>query len=374
MTADAADIRWMRLAIALGRRGLGTTWPNPSVGCVIVRDGRIVGRGWTAPGGRPHAETAALSAAETTARGATAYVSLEPCAHHGQTPPCAEALVKAGVARVVIGSGDPDPRVSGKGVATLEAAGIEVVREVCEGEAEAAQAGFLMRVREGRPHVTLKLAMTLDGRIATRAGESRWITGAAARAWVHGLRASHDAVLVGAGTAQADDPMLDLRHGVTSPRPPVRIVADTGLSVRPDSRLIRSARQQPVWLLHVPGVGRTETPPLSTAGAVLVEVAASDKGGLDPDAMLKTLGARGLTRVLCEGGGGLAASLLRAGLVDELVTIVAGKVIGGDGVAAIGALGLERLGAAPEFTPVDLRPLGGDTLIRYRRARAARTA
>ena len=341
---------------------------------MIVRDSRIVGRGWTAPGGRPHAETAALAAASTAARGATAYVSLEPCAHHGQTPPCANALVDAGIARVVIGCSDPDPRVSGKGKAILVAAGIDVVEGVCDQEAEEAQAGFLIRIREGRPRVTLKLAITLDGRIATRTGESRWITGAAARTWVHGLRSSHDAVLVGAGTARADDPMLDLRHGVTSPRPPVRIVADTGLSVRPDSRLIRSALQQPVWLLHAPSADRGRVSALVAAGAGLVEVPASNEGGFDPDAMLKTLGARGLTRVLCEGGGSLAASLLRAGLVDELVTIVAGKVIGGDGLAAIGALGLERLGAAPEFTPTDLRRLGSDTLIRYRHARAARTA
>ena len=223
MSATANDLRHMDHALRLAQRGLGNVWPNPAVGCVIVAAGRVVGRGWTQPGGRPHAERMALDAAGAAARGATAYVTLEPCAHHGRAPPCSDALVAAGVARVVSALTDPDPRVAGRGHARLREAGIEVVEGVRAGPAAELQRGFLSRVTQGRPMVTLKLATSFDGRIATASGESRWITGEAARRHVHLLRLTHDAVMVGAGTARADLPALNVR-GFGPVRQPVRVV------------------------------------------------------------------------------------------------------------------------------------------------------
>lgn len=350
----------MRLAIALGQRGLGNVWPNPAVGCVLVRDGIVLSRGWTQRGGRPHAEAIALEGCD--ARGATAYVSLEPCAHHGKTPPCAQGLISAGVARVVTALTDPDPRVAGKGHAMLRAAGIEVTEGVEAEAARAANAGFLLRVSEGRPFVTLKLALTLDGRIATASGESRWITGPEARRAVHAMRARHDAVLVGAGTARADDPDLRVR-GLGVAHQPVRVVASRGLDLDVGLRLGATAREVPVWLLHGPDAATSQRVVWQAAGAELIALAAD----CNPMAMLQALGARGLTRILCEGGGALAASLMRAGLVDELVIFMAGKLIGAEGRPGLGALGLAALGDAPRFTLVEVRPVGADVLQRWRR-------
>lgn len=350
----------MRLAIALGQRGLGRVWPNPAVGCVLVREGQVLARGWTQPGGRPHAERMALDGCD--ARGATAYVSLEPCAHHGKTSPCSEALIAAGVARVVTALTDPDPRVAGRGHAMLRAAGIEVVEGVEAAAARAANAGFLLRMTEGRPFVTLKLALTLDGRIATASGESRWITGTQARRIVHALRARHDAVLVGAGTARADDPDLRVR-GLGVVHQPVRIVAARGLDLDPAGRLGASAREVPVWLLHGPDVPAAQREAWQAAGAELIVL----PDGFAASAMLQALGARGLTRVFCEGGGVLAATLLRAGLVDELVVFSAGKVIGSEGRAGLGMLGLEVLADAPRFDLIDVQAVGADVMQRWSR-------
>ncbi|NCO87967.1 MAG: bifunctional diaminohydroxyphosphoribosylaminopyrimidine deaminase/5-amino-6-(5-phosphoribosylamino)uracil reductase RibD [Rhodobacterales bacterium] len=345
----------MAHALALGRRGMGRVWPNPAVGCVIVRDDVILGRGWTAEGGRPHAETQALAQAGHAARGATAYVTLEPCAHHGKTPPCAQALIAAGVARVVVATGDPDPRVAGRGVAMLCAAGIAVTEGVLAAQARADHAGFLLRVTQGRPFVTLKLALTLDGRIATRTGESRWITGPQARRMVHMMRARHDAVMIGAGTARADDPSLTVRDlGLT--RQPVRVVLAAGLDLPRDGALARTAREVPLWLCHDAAVDGAEW---AARGAELLPCAMAD-GRLDPAAVLAALGARGITRVFCEGGGALAASLLRAGLVDALEVFGAGVMIGAEGVPGIGALGLVRLTDARRWDLRAVRPLGPD--------------
>jgi diaminohydroxyphosphoribosylaminopyrimidine deaminase/5-amino-6-(5-phosphoribosylamino)uracil reductase len=360
------DARHMRHALALGARGLGTTWPNPAVGCVIVAGIRILGRGWTQAGGRPHAEVRALAQAGDAARGATAYVTLEPCAHHGQTPPCAEALIAAGVARVVTALQDPDPRVSGRGHALLRAAGIAVTEGVEGQAARAAHVGFLSRVIEGRPMVTLKLAATLDGRIATSTGESRWITGPQARRAVHALRLTHDAVMVGAGTLRADDPDLTVRD-LGAGHQPVRVVLDTRLSGDPSSRLGLTARTVPVWLCHGP-----EAPPAARAawaetGARLIDCAAPG-GRVSAGTALQALGASGLTRVFCEGGGQLAASLLRGGLVDALVTFGAGRVIGGDGLAAVAPLGIAALTDAPAFRLDEVSAVGGDVMARWLRA------
>ena len=361
------DKRFMALALSLGRRGLGHVWPNPAVGCVIVKDGRIVGRGWTRPGGRPHAETEALAMAGKAAREAVAYVTMEPCAHHGHTPPCAEALVEAGVSRVVVGAADPDPRVDGRGVAILREAKVEVTTGILKAEAEAANAGFLMRLGAGRPFVTLKLAASLDGRIATASGESQWITGPEARRHVHSLRASHDAVMVGAGTARADNPMLTV-CGLGEIRQPVRIVLSRRLDLPLDSQLARTAATTPVWLCH----GADAEPELvdawRTLGAELIVCQIGRNRQLDPTSVLKALGARGLTRVFCEGGGALAASLLGAGLVDELICYTAGIGLGAEGQPMLGAMGQDRLAAIPRFDLVETRVIGGDVLHRWQRA------
>ncbi|MBI1416111.1 MAG: bifunctional diaminohydroxyphosphoribosylaminopyrimidine deaminase/5-amino-6-(5-phosphoribosylamino)uracil reductase RibD [Limimaricola sp.] len=354
----------MALALALGRRGMGRVWPNPAVGCVIVRDGRIIGRGWTADGGRPHAEVRALEQAGAAARGATAYVTLEPCSHHGQTPPCAEALVAAGVARVVVATGDPDPRVAGRGMAILRAAGIAVETGVMEAQARADQAGFLARVTAGRPFVTLKLAATLDGRIATATGESRWITGPAARRAVHAMRARHDAVLVGGGTARADDPMLTVRDlGIE--RQPVRVVISRRLDLPEAGQLAVSAHDVPLWLCHGPEAA-SRVPAWQARGARCLEVPAEGRQ-LSLAAVLAALAGQGLTRVFCEGGGGIAASLLAGDLVDEIALFTAGLAIGAEGTPALAAMGLDRLADAPCFQLAEARALGPDALTLWRR-------
>lgn len=356
--SEAEDARHMAHALALARRGLGRVWPNPAVGCVIVQAGRVVGRGVTAPGGRPHAEPQALAQAGAAARGATAHVTLEPCAHHGRTPPCAEALVAAGVARVVTAQEDPDPRVSGGGHAILRAAGIAVTTGVLEAEARALQRGFLTRITQGRPMITLKLATSLDGRIATASGESRWITGPQARARVHLMRASHDAVLVAGGTARADDPELTVR-GLGLPDQPVRIVATRSLDLPRGGRLQASIPQGPLWLLHGPSASAEAQEHWAKAGARLIGLPESG-GGLDPAALLAMLGAEGLTRVFCEGGGRFAASLMRAGLVDRLEVFGAGLALGADGRPGLGPLGLTALADAPRFRLVEARTEGPD--------------
>jgi diaminohydroxyphosphoribosylaminopyrimidine deaminase/5-amino-6-(5-phosphoribosylamino)uracil reductase len=351
------DRRFMALALSLGRRGLGRVWPNPAVGCIIVKDGRIIGRGWTADGGRPHAEPQALSEAGKAARGATAYVTLEPCAHHGKTPPCAEALVAAGIARVVIAAGDPDPRVAGRGVVILKSAGIEVETGVLQAEADIDHAGFFSRITKGRPFVTLKIASSLDGRIATATGESRWITGPQARRAVHALRARHDAVMIGGGTARADDPMLDIRDLGLS-KQPVRVVISRRLDLPVERRLAQTANAQPLWLCHGPEAEarRAEWKALG-AECLPCEVTG---GQISPASALAALAEKGLTRVFCEGGGALAASLLREGLVDELIVHSAGLAIGAEGTPALGAMGIDRLGNAPRFDLAEVKQLGAD--------------
>lgn len=355
----------MALALSLGRRGLGRTAPNPAVGCVIVRQGRIVGRGWTKPGGRPHAETEALAQAGAAARGADVYVTLEPCAHHGKTPPCARALIDAGVARVVVATQDPDPRVSGEGLEMLRAAGIGVDVGVMAEEALQDNAGFFARVELDRPFVTLKLASSFDGRIATATGESQWITGPEARRHVHGLRARHDAVMVGGGTARKDDPSLTVR-GLGTSWQPARVVISRRLDLPLMSTFARTAKDVPVILCHGYDADATLMQTWEDLGATLLSCAASG-GQLDPVDVLRQLAGHGLTRVFCEGGGALAASLIEADLVDELVGFTAGVAIGAEGLPSIGALGLGHLSAAPRFTLARSTPLGGDVLHVWRR-------
>ena len=356
------DRRHMAHALSLGARGLGRVWPNPAVGCVLVKDGRIIARGRTRDGGRPHAEQSALTDAGAAARGSVAYVSLEPCAHVGKTPPCVDALIAAGVARVVVPIEDPDPRVAGQGIARLRQAGVLVDLGILAEDARRVHAGFLSRVMHGRPFLTLKLALTLDGRIATATGESRWITGAEARRTVHGMRLAHDAVLVGGGTARADDPTLTVRD-MGAVHQPVRIVASRAANLPRPARLISTLDEGPVWIAH--GSGAID-PKWADAGVEMVPVPVHG-AHLDPDGLLRALADRGLTRVFCEGGGALAASLLGAGLVDELVVFSAGKVLGAEGTPGVGTLGVAALAEAPEFQLVDVRAVGDDVLHLWRR-------
>jgi diaminohydroxyphosphoribosylaminopyrimidine deaminase/5-amino-6-(5-phosphoribosylamino)uracil reductase len=361
------DLLHMRAALALARRGLGNAWPNPAVGCVLVKDGRVIGRGWTQPGGRPHAETEALRRAGDAARGATAYVTLEPCSHHGRTPPCCEALAGAGITRVVMAMRDPDPRVNGRGLAMLRGAGIVVEEGLLEAEARALNAGFFRRIEAGMPLVTLKLASTLDGRIATATGESRWITGEAARREVHALRARHDAILVGSGTVLADDPDLTCRIPGMERVPMLRVVADARLRTPPTARLVQGAQLAPVLIITAPGHPPAAQAPFIAAGADIVTVPAHAAGGLDLPSLLRALGRRGVTRVLAEGGAGLAAALLRQGLVDRLVWFHAPAVMGGDGHPALEGLRLAALSAMPRFRRTAQRALGDDMLSEFER-------
>lgn len=356
----------MRAALGLARRGLGNTWPNPAVGCVVVRDGRVVGRAVTAPGGRPHAETAALDMAGPAAAGATVYVTLEPCCHWGRTPPCTDALIKADVARVVIALRDPDPRVNGEGISRLRAAGIAVTEGVLGTEAAEVAAGFACRVRHGRPLVTLKLASTLDGRIATRAGESKWITSDAARRAVHAMRGRHDAIMVGVGTALADDPDLTCRLPGFRPNPIVRVVADSHLRLPLASRLVRTAAETPTWVLHRNGADPARRIAFTEAEIRLLDVGQAEPG-IDLAQGLAALGEAGITRLLVEGGAQLAAALLRAKLVDRIAWFHAPSVMGGDGWPAAQAFGVQALAEMPKFVRTYAAPLGPDMLSEFHR-------
>jgi diaminohydroxyphosphoribosylaminopyrimidine deaminase/5-amino-6-(5-phosphoribosylamino)uracil reductase len=360
------DVRSMQAALALARRGLGTVWPNPAVGCVIVKEGRVVGRGWTQPGGRPHGETEALRRAGEGAVGATAYVSLEPCCHWGQTPPCVDALIAAGIRRVVVPLEDPDPRVAGGGLRRLHEAGLEVETGLCAAEAAEVNAGFFSRLRLGRPLVTLKLGTSLDGRIATASGESQWITGPPARERAHALRAAHDAIMVGTGTALADDPQLTCRLPGLAQRSPVRVVIDRHLRMPPSIQLIASAREVPTWVLTSLSADPLRRRALADGGVTVIEIDGDSNGDIDLASALAALGERGITRLLVEGGGRLAAALVRARLVDRLIWAHAPLLIGNDGVPAIADLGLEVLADAPRFERLSTEIVGNDVLTMFR--------
>ena len=366
--ATPLDVSNMQAALALAGRGLGNVWPNPAVGCLIIdRDGVVVGRGWTQPGGRPHAETEALKQAGARAQGATAYVSLEPCDHHGQTPPCSQALIDAGVARVVVGCQDPDERVSGKGLRRLEAAGIEVVAGVCRDEAERLNKGFFLRTQEGRPLFTLKSASTLDGRIATHTGDSQWITGDLARKTGHGLRLDHDAIMVGIGTALVDNPMLTCRLDGLEDKSPVRIVFDSRLRLPLTHNLVATARKFPTWIVTLPGNEGERLKAFENSGVVIIEIDPDKDGYPDLTLAAHEMGRRGLTRVLIEGGSHLAASFLKHNLIDRVAWMRAPRVIGGDGIPAVMAFGVEELEQTADFKRVAAREAGCDLIELYER-------
>jgi diaminohydroxyphosphoribosylaminopyrimidine deaminase / 5-amino-6-(5-phosphoribosylamino)uracil reductase len=354
-----ADRRYMALALALGRRGLGRTWPNPAVGAVIVKDGVIAGRGWTQAGGRPHAEVEALRRAGSAARGATLYVTLEPCSHHGKTPPCADAIIAAGVARVVSALEDPNPKVAGEGHARLAAAGIDVDIGIGADEARRDHSGHIRRVRDGRPHVTLKLAISADGKVAAAGRRPIAITGAEVRDRVHLMRAQSDAIMVGIGTVLADDPLLTCRLPGMEKDSPVRVVLDGELRLPVGSRLVRTAREVPVWLIggsHAPSANEQ----VLTAAGIDVARLASHDGRFDISAVLKLLAGRGITRLMVEGGPMLAASLVAADLVDEAVLFRSTRSVGADGIDALEGLPLAALTSSPRLGRVKSERLGAD--------------
>lgn len=364
--AGEADRRHMRRALELAERGRGRVAPNPLVGAVVVRDGRIVGEGWHAEHGGPHAEVRALGEAGEGARGATIYVTLEPCAHHGETPPCTGALLRAGVARVVVGCRDLHPEARGGAVALREG-GVHVDVGV-EGRAAARlNAPFLWRHGAGRPFVTLKLALSLDARIAAREGERTDVTGEAARRHVHRLRAAHDAVLVGRRTAEVDDPLLTVRGDVEPRVPPVRVVLDSGLALSAASALARTADEAPAWVACAGSPDPDRAAELEAAGLRVLEVPAGG-GGVDPAALLERLGREGVDSVLVEGGGRVAASFLQAERVERMHLIYAPVLFGAGGVE--GFPGAPPRGA--RWRTARREALGEDTLVEVESAELAR--
>ena len=333
---------------------------------MIVKDGVIVGRGWTQPGGRPHAEIEALRRAGEAARGATLYVTLEPCSHYGKSPPCADAIIAGGVSRVVSALEDPNPEVAGAGHARLRAAGIAVDVGIGAEEARHDHAGHIRRMRDGRPHVILKLAVSADGKAGAPGRKPLAITGEAARERVHLLRAQSDAIMVGIGTALADDPMLTCRLPGMEKYSPVRVVLDSALRLPPASRLARSARDVPVWVVTGGEASRAADDALLREGVTVLRAAQSD-GRLDLAAVLKLMGARGVTRLMVEGGPTLAAALLAADLIDEAVLFQSSKVVGTDGVDALNGLPLAALTQSPRLKCVMSEPVGADTRLVFER-------
>jgi diaminohydroxyphosphoribosylaminopyrimidine deaminase / 5-amino-6-(5-phosphoribosylamino)uracil reductase len=365
----AADQRFMQLALTLGRRGQGRTWPNPAVGAVVVNDGIIVGRGWTQPGGRPHAEPVALAQAGEAARGATLYVTLEPCSHVGKSPPCTDAVIAAGIKRVVSAIEDPNPEVAGQGHARLRAAGIMVDVGLCALEAARDHAGHFARVRDHRPHVMLKLAVSRDDKIAGAERKQVTITGEAAKARMHLLRAQSDAILVGIGTVLADDPLLTCRLPGMEARSPVRVVLDRALRMQGNSRLVRSARATPLWVMTSDLAEAPAATMLGAAGAEVIrlETTAMPRSGLDLQAVLHALAEKGITRLLVEGGARVASAFVSAGLVDEFWLLRGPDNIGGDGVAALEGLPLTSLTQSPGLRIRASEKLDQDILTVYER-------
>lgn len=374
---ESQDARYMALALRLARRGFGRAWPNPAVGAVLVTEAdapEVLARGWTGEGGRPHAEAVVLQRAAAAradgggrTEGATLYVSLEPCSHAGRGAPCADAIAEAGVGRVVCALGDPDPRVDGRGLERLRRGGVKVETGLLEAEARWVALGHILRVRERRPFVQLKTAVGADGRMAPGRGRPVWVTGEAARARAHLLRAGADAILVGRGTVEADDPRLDCRLPGLEDRSPVRVVLDSGLRLSPSARLLADADTKPVWLLTTDAAPEGRAVPLARAGATIVRVAADAGGRVEIAAALQALAERGITRLLVEGGPTVAGSLLDAGLVDEAIVFHGVELAGDDGIAPFAGGGLQRVTDSDAFRLHAERCLGPDLLRVYRR-------
>ena len=365
-----SDRRLMAAALRIGRRNLGRTAPNPAVGALIVRhDGDtpvIVGRGWTAEGGRPHAETEALAEAGEAARGATAYVTLEPCSHHGRTPPCAGALIAAGIARVVYAIDDPDPRVSGRGRAMLEAAGVAVTSGVLRAAASLDLAGYLSRIARGRPHVILKLAVSADGMIGRRGGERMIITSPPALTAVQAMRAEMDAVAVGIGTVLVDDPRLTVRLPGLAKRSPLRVIFDAAARLPLGSKLVATAREVPVAVVTGPAAPPAAKEALAEAGVRVIEVG-DGSGGVNLEEALRQLAGMDVMRILVEGGSRIASTLVGAELVDEVILFRAPVVVGPDGVRALDGYALSAIERSPRYRQIEATVVGDDQMRRYLR-------
>ena len=356
------DALWMDRALRLAERGVGLASPNPMVGAVLLRSERVVGEGTHLRAGGPHAEAAALDAAGPAARGATCYVTLEPCAHFGRTPPCADALVRAGVSRVVAAIGDPHPEVDGRGLARLRAAGVTVTVGVREAQARALNRAFFCAVMEGRPHVTLKAAMTLDGKIASADGTSRWITGEEARLEAHRLRFAADAVLVGIGTVLADDPQLTVRHPGLPSKEPLRVVVDSRLRIPAEARVLRSGDPRRVLVACVAPAPTGPAAALRARGAHVLELP-GEGGRVDLRALLEALRALDVIAVLVEGGGELGGAFAEAGLVDHVAFFVAPRLLGGrEAPGPLGGRG-RPLKDALALADITTRRLGDDLLV-----------
>jgi diaminohydroxyphosphoribosylaminopyrimidine deaminase/5-amino-6-(5-phosphoribosylamino)uracil reductase len=360
------DTRFMSLALALGRRGLGNAWPNPAVGAVVVKDGVLVGRGWTQPGGRPHAEVEALRRAGEAARGATLYATLEPCSHHGKTPPCVDAIMAGGIARVVSSLEDPNPRIAGEGHAKLCAAGVAVTLGVCAQEARRAHAGHIRRVRDGRPHVTLKLAVSADGKAGLAGHRPAAITGETVRDRVHLMRAMNDAVLTGIGTVLSDDPQLNCRLAGMEHRSPVRVVLDSALRQPLSSQLAVSAARTLDWTFADETPSPQNERALTDLGVEVLRVPGTN-GRLDLRAVLRALAGRGITRVMVEAGPILSAAFLAADLIDEAALFRSSRTIGADGIDALEGLPLTALTQAPGLRLVGSEAVGEDRLDTFER-------
>ncbi|OSQ42328.1 bifunctional diaminohydroxyphosphoribosylaminopyrimidine deaminase/5-amino-6-(5-phosphoribosylamino)uracil reductase RibD [Thalassospira sp. MCCC 1A01428] len=359
------DRHFMRVALSLSRRGLGNVWPNPAVGCVLVsKSGNIVGRGWTKPGGRPHAERVALDQAGTNAAGATAYVTLEPCSHFGKSPPCVLGLIEGGVSRVVSALEDPDPRVSGRGHQMLQDAGISVDTGLMAEAARNHNAGFLSRIMHDRPLITLKLAGSLDGRSSLANGKSQWITGSRARQQGHWFRANHDAIMIGADTAIADNPDLRCRIAGRQNSSPVRIVLDRQAKVSAECILAQTADETPTWVV-VDLQHLAKAREVFSKTAVKVLSARCIDGHFDLHNVLHILAEQGLTRVLVESGGRLAAALLQKQVVDRVVHFQAPGIIGADGKGIVGDMHLQDLTQMYRFSRHRVENVGQDLMISY---------
>jgi diaminohydroxyphosphoribosylaminopyrimidine deaminase/5-amino-6-(5-phosphoribosylamino)uracil reductase len=362
---NAEDARFMAMALTLGRRGLGNSWPNPAVGAVVVKDGKVIGRGWTQAGGRPHAETMALKRAGKAARGGTLYVTLEPCSHQGKTPPCADAIIRAGIARVVSALEDPNPEVAGQGHERLREKNIAVEVGIDADEARRAHAGHIKRMRDGRPHVLLKLALSADGKAGAAGRQPVAITGELAREQVFLLRAQSDAILVGLGTVVADNPSLTSRLPGMRERSPVRVVLDAQLRVPLSMNVVSTARENPTWIFTATTASAMAEQVLRDKGVEVFRVKATD-GHLVLAQVLKVLAERGITRLLVEGGPRVAASFVKADLIDEAIVFHSRSAIGPDGIGALEGLPLKAL--TKHLRPLGTEPIGPDSVERFARA------
>ena len=360
------DAKWMEIALRLADRNIGNVCPNPAVGCLIVNDNRIVGRGWTQAGGRPHAEVMALEQAGEKSVGATVYTTLEPCSHHGKTPPCSDALISARIKRLVGAITDPDPRVDGKGFSKLRDAGIEVVEGILEREAIELNKGFIARLTKKLPFVTLKMAMSIDSRIATKTGDSKWITGENARHSSHFLRSKHDAILTGIGTVLADNPILNTRISGLENRSPTRIILDTKLRVPLDAQIVSTATEYTTIIFTTGAAEESKKKYLESVGLQIITLIETKSGKISLIETLEVLAKKGINSVLVECGGTLSAGFMRSNLIDEILVYRAPIVIGGDGRAAVEGLGVLELSTAAAFERTGIAHLGADLVETYR--------